>query len=90
MVAVPVSVAVSVAVSVPVAVGCVGRVPEGVGVGDVVGYLGLDVEAGEGGGEVLGGFKGGGADVDGLVEDIGLETGGGGEEEAGLGGGAGA
>ena len=70
--------------------GSIGGVLEGVGLGDVVGYLGVDVEAGEGGGEVFSGFEGRGADVDGLVEDVGLETGGGGEEEAGLGGGAGA
>ena len=64
---------------------------EGVGLGDVVGDLGMDEDAGDGGGEVGGGFgECGGADVDGLVEDLGLEAGGGLEEEAGLGGGAGA
>ena len=61
-----------------------------VGLGDVVGDLGVDLKAGEIGGEAFGGFEGGGAYVDGLVEEVGLEAGGGGEEEAGLGGGAGA
>ena len=61
-----------------------------VGLGDVVGDLGTDVEAWEVGGKAFGGFQGGGADVDGLVEEVGLEAGGGREEEAGLGGGAGA
>jgi hypothetical protein len=66
-------------------------VGEGVGLGDVVGYLGVDGEAGDGGGEVFGGgVQGRGAYVDGLVEECGLEVGGGLEEEAGLGGGAGA
>ncbi len=63
---------------------------EGVGLGDVVGYLGVDAEAGDGGGQVVGGVEGGGADVDGLVEEVGLEAGCGLEEEASLGGGAGA
>ncbi len=63
---------------------------EGIGLGDVVGDLRVDAQAGDGGGEVFGGFEGGGADVDGLVEEVGLEAGRGLEEEAGLGGGAGA
>ena len=63
---------------------------EGVGLGDVVGYLGLDVEAGDVGGEGFGGFEGGGADVDGLVEELGLKAGGGLEEKTGFAGTAGA
>ncbi len=59
--------------------------------GDVVGDLGADGDAGDGALEGGAGVvEGGGADVDGLVEDGGLEAGEGAEEEAGLGGGAGA
>ena len=58
------------------------------GVGDVVGDLGVDVDAGDGLLQGLGLFEAGGADVDGLVEDVGLDGGGGAEEDAGLGGGA--
>ena len=48
---------------------------ERVGLGDVVGELRLDGEAGNGRGEGCGGLsKRGGADVDGLVEDLGLEA----------------
>jgi hypothetical protein len=71
-------------------VGAGGKMLEGVGLGNVVGYLGLDLEAGDVGSEAFGGFEGGGADVEWLVEEVGLEAGGGLEEEARLGGAAGA
>ena len=64
---------------------------EGEGTGDVVG----DLRANRNGREstlqgLAGCFEGGGADVDGLVEDLRLEAGERAEEDAGLGGGAGA
>ncbi len=67
----------------------VGGALEGDGVGDVVGDLGVDVDAGDRLLEGLSLLETAGADVDGLVEDAVLGGGGGSEEDAGLGGGSG-
>ena len=68
----------------------VGLAVDAVTLGDVVGDLGTDGELGDVGFELDGFVEGGGADVDGLVDDFVLEAGGGFEEDAGFGGGAGA
>ena len=52
--------------------------------------LRLDDDAGDGLLQFAGFVEGGGADVDGLVEDFGLEAGEGAEKDAGFGCGAGA
>ena len=60
-------------------------------VGDVVGDLAADGDAGDGALDLVACFvERGGADVDGLVEDGGLAVTEGAEKDAGLGGGAGA
>ena len=64
---------------------------EGDRLGDVIGDLRVDGDAGEGLFEIKAGFfEGGWANVDGLVEQAGLGGGGGAEEDAGFGRGAGA
>ena len=69
----------------------VGEAIEGEGFAGVVGDLDADGDAGDVVEDVFGGFgEGGVGDVDGLVDDASLLADGGGEEDAGLGGGAGA
>ena len=63
---------------------------DGVALGYVVGDVRLDAQAGDACERGVGGFERGGADVDGLLEDLRLEARGGAEKDAGLGGGAGA
>jgi len=63
---------------------------DGVALGDVVGDVRLDADAANRSERGVGGFERGGADVDGLIEDLGLEVRSSAEQDAGLGGGAGA
>ena len=69
----------------------VGEAIEGQAFAGVVGDLDADGDTGDVALDVFSGFgEGGGGDVDGLVDDASLLADGGGEEDAGLGGGAGA
>ena len=69
----------------------VGRALDADRVGDVVGDAGADGDAGDVAFDGFAGFvERGGADVDGLVEDVGLEAGESAEEDSGFGGRAGA